>query len=395
MAIAKETDQTQARLRELGFDPQAAPDSALATLRQLRGTPGVSDGAIAHALGNIAATESAAMLAGMEAGATGTTRREIRRALFRLRQRGIAAPAPAAPVAAQPATGADSGLIALLSPADADGTRIAWLLKPRTGGGLKRLWGLVSETEGLLGATLDTLSRKEFRAERAEVERRAGTPFIDADWRLVDFILYDAYRHTPEARRGRVGNFLALRTEIIAASPPTEFTHPIYLEFTAAAAAEPSVDLMREPEVAAFQLPAAAVKPFADEVSNLNQSVIVLARVQQEERINTVVERALGELLTGDNGYRLRRHLEDSGYCFAHSGKPLQAGWAAAAAAIIRDGAELKRVAFFQTFMRAQLGALLAEKREQEQQETRLIMTPAEAMRARQAAQARMRQRPR
>lgn len=396
MAIAKETDQTEARLRELGFDPQATPGSALATLRQLRGTPGVSDGAIAHALGNIATAESAAMLAEMEAGATGTARREVRRALFRLRQRGIAAPAPAAPVAVQPAAGADSGLIALLSPADADGTRIAWLLKARAGGGLKRLWGLVSETEGLLGATLDTLSRKEFRAERAEVERRAGTPFIDAEWRLVDFILYDAYRHTPEARRGRVGNFLALRTEIIAASPPTEFTHPIYVEFAAAAAAgEPSVELMKEPEIAAFQLPASAVKPFADEVSSLNQSVIVLARVQQEERINAVVERALGELLTGDNSYRLRRHLEDTGYCFARSGKPQQAGWAAAAAAKIRDGAELKRLAFFQTFMRAQLGALLAEKREQEQQEPRLIMTPAEAMRARQAAQARMRQRPR
>jgi hypothetical protein len=152
---------------------------------------------------------------------------------------------------------------------------------------------------------------------------------------------------------------------------------------------------MREPEVAAFQLPAAAVKPFADEVSGLNQSVIVLARVQQQERINTVVERALTELLTGENSYRLRRHLEDSGYLFARSGKPQQAGWATAAAAKIRDGAELKRVAFFQTFMRAQLGALLAEKREQERQEPRLIMTPAEAMRARQAAQAPMRQRSR
>jgi hypothetical protein len=395
MAVAKETEQTEARLRELGFDPQTAPDSALATLRQLRGTPGVSDGAIAHALGSIATAESAAMLSEMEAGATGTARREIRRALFRLRQRGIAAPAPEAPVAAQPAAGADSALIALLSPADADGARIAWVLKPRAGGGLKRMWGLVSETEGLLGVTLDTLSRKEFRAERAEVERRAGTPFIDADWRLVDFILCEAYRRTPEARRGHVGNFLALRTEIIAASPPAEFIHPIYLEFAAATAVEPSVDLMREPEVAAFQLPAASVKPFADEVSGLNQSVIVLARVQQEERINGVVERALDELLTGDNSYRLRRHLEDTGYGYARSGKSQQAGWAAAAAAKIRDGAELKRVAFFQTFMRAQLGALLAEKREQEQQQPRLIMTPAEAMRARQAAQARMRQRPR
>jgi len=39
------------------------------------------------------------------------------------------------------------------------------------------------------------------------------------------------------------------------------------------------------------------------------------------------------------------------------------------------------------------LGALLVEKQEQEKRETRLIMTPAEAMHARQAAAARARQR--
>jgi len=45
--------------------------------------------------------------------------------------------------------------------------------------------------------------------------------------------------------------------------------------------------------------------------------------------------------------------------------------------------------------MRAQLGAILAEQQEQTPAEPRLIMTPAEAMRARQAAQARMRGRSR
>ena len=101
--------------------------------------------------------------------------------------------------------------------------------------------------------------------------------------------------------------------------------------------------------------------------------------------------RALGELIQGDNARRLRRHLEDTGYFFARTGKRAQAGWAAAAAAKLRDGTDLRHVAFFQIFMRTQLGAILAEQQEQAQQEPRLIMTPAEAMRARQAAQARMR----
>jgi hypothetical protein len=395
MAIAAKTEQTDAHLRELGFDPAAAPEEAIVRLRSLRGTAGVSDITIARALGAIHSAEAATTLAEMEPGASGATRREIRRALFRLRQRGIEAPSSAPVPSRTDEPSSEVGLSALLSPGDADGARVAWLVKSRAGGGLRRLWGLVSESEGLMAARLETLSRKELRADRGELEKRAGTALIEADWRLVDFILCDAYRRTPETQRGRVGNFLAIRAELVSSSPPTELDHPIYKELAPHAGDEPSPDLIKEPEIASFKLPETTVKPYADEVAGLRESVIVLNRMQQEERINNIVERALTDLLVGDNAHRLRRHLEDTGYYFAHSGRRGPAGFAMAAAAKIRDGAELRRIPFFQVFMRAQLGALLAEQQEQRQEEPRLIMTPAEAMRARQAAQARMRQRSR
>ena len=393
--MAKDTSQIDARLREGGFDPGAAPDRALATLRALRGQNGVTDAMIAHALGGIVAPDAAAMLVAIAGGASGGLRREIRRALFKLRQRGIEVPSAGAPTAPARASIGDSGLTGLLSPVDASGARIAWLLKARDGGGLRRLWCLVSDSEGLLGATLEPLTRKDYRADRAEIERRAGTTLVDADWRLVDFVLCEAYRRTPEARRGRVGNFLTMRTELIAGAPVVEFHHPIYDELATALATEPSVELMQEADVAAYRLPPAAIKPYADDATDLRQSVIVLSRAQQEERVGTVVERALTDLLVGDLAYRLRRHLEDTAYFFARTGKPAQAGWTAAAAARLRDGAGLKTSAFFRSFMRAQLGAVITEQHAKTADEPRLIMTPAEAMQARQAAQARMRQRSR
>jgi hypothetical protein len=91
----------------------------------------------------------------------------------------------------------------------------------------------------------------------------------------------------------------------------------------------------------------------------------------------------------------VQRHFEDTAYILARSGKTEAAGWTAAAAARLRAGVELKRLAFFRAFMRAQLGALIAEQREEAREEPRLIMTPAEAMRARQSAQARARGRAR
>jgi len=385
-----------ARLREAGFDPAAPPADAIAKLTALRGASAVSDGAIVRALASIATPESAAVLARMETLAAGALRRELRRALFKLRQRGIEAPRmePSThdvPIA--PAQASEIGLSALLSPADADGARVVWIVKARPGAGLKRLWGLVSERDGLFGITLAPLTRKELRHERAELEARAGVSLIDADWRVADFILCDAWHRTPESHRGEVRNFFALRTELIAQSPPTDLKHPVYDEFAAELAHEPSPDLMQEPEVAAWPIAPAIVKPYADEIAGLRNSVIVLSRVQQEDRVVTVVERAIAELLAGEIGRRLRRHLEDTAYYFARTGRRPQAAWAVAAAARLRDGADLKRSAFFQAFMRAQLGAIIAEEEQHQREEPRLIMTPAEAMRAQQAARARRQRR--
>jgi hypothetical protein len=392
MIPAKQTETTIAQLRELGFDPGAPPAAAVAKLASLRTS--ASEIAIARALGQIVAPEAAALLAEMEVGTSGGLRREIRRSLFRLRQHGIEAPvtAQAGTNARRPAQGG-MGLSGMMSIADADGARIVWMVKSRPGGGVKRLWGLLSERDGLLAVTAESLSRKDLRSDRAELEQRAGAPMVEADWRLADFILCEAYRRTADERRGRVGNFLSLRSEMVPAAPPAEFHHPVYDEFAAEAASDPPAELMNEPDIAAFKLPLEVIKPFADETAQLQQSTLVLNRMLQEERVNAVLERALGQLLTGDLAYRLRRRLEDTAYYFARTGKRRQAGWAVAAAAKLRDQVELKRIALFQLFMRAQLGALLTEQQEKQQEQPRLIMTPAEMMRARAAAQARMAQR--
>jgi hypothetical protein len=389
---AREIALEDAHLRDVGFDPAAAPTDAIAKLEALRGAIGVNEAAIVRALTKIATTESATLLVQMEARASGAARREIRGALFKLRQRGIEPPPPAVPVhTASTTPAAEPGLSALLSPADGAGARVIWIMKARPGAGLKRLWGLVSERDGLFGISLSSLTRKELRSERTQLERRAGVALIDADWHLADFILSDAYRRTPESQRGEVRNFFALRTELIAQSPPTELRHPIYDELAADLDREPSADLMKEPEIAAWTLAADSVKAYVDEIASLRNSVIVLSRIQQEERVVTVVERALARLLTGDTALRLQRHLEDTAYYFARTARRDQAASAVAAAAHLRDGADLNHAPFFQAFMRAQLGALIAEEEQHQREEPRLIMTPAEAIRAQQTARSRQR----
>ena len=395
MSILPETNLDDAKLIEAGFDAALAPADALAKLRELKGKPGIADGAIARALGMIADPRAAAMLTEMEAGAAGAIRREVRRALFKLKRRGIEAPAATAPAASAIHDNATekTEIAAMLSPIDSEGARIVWIVKPRAQGGVIRLWALISEREGLVGAQNTGLSRRELKSEREELERRAQVKLVDADWRVADFIACEAWRNTPQSRRGRVGNFLTLRSELIASPPPTELLHPVYAELAAEAAGEPSGELLKEPELLEWRIPDAILKPYVEEIARAGESVIVLNPLHKQERANAVIDRATAELLTGDNGRAVQRRLEDIAYYMARVGRRTQAGWAAAAAARLRDGIDVTRVLFFQAFIRTQLGTVAAAEQQKAEQEPRLIMTPAEAMRAREAQEARTRRR--
>jgi hypothetical protein len=394
LSKSPDTNHDDTKLLEAGFDPAAAPADAIAKLRELRGQPGVTDLATARALGGIADPAAAAMLAEMESGASGAIRREVRRALYKLKQHGIDAPSPPAATAPTASTPHDTDTErAMLSPIDGEGARIVWIVKPRVQGGVLRMWALISESDGLVGAQNTRLSRRELNSERDELERRAQVKLVDADWRVADFIACEAWRNTPESRRGQVGNFLALRSELITSPPPTELVHPVYSELAAEAAGEPSVELLKEPELLEWRLPDELLKPYVDEINEAGESVIVLSPAHKQERVNAVIDRATSELLAGDNGKRIQRRFEDIAYYLARVGRREQAGWAAAAAARLRDGIDATKVLFFQAFIRTQLGTIAAEEQQKAEEEPRLIMTPAEAMRAREAREARTRRR--
>jgi hypothetical protein len=385
----KDLDLNETRLLELGFDPAAPIPERIVKLRELRGKLGASDLAIAKALGEIEDSTAGDLLVEMEANATGALRREIRRAIYKLRQHGIEVREPEAEHKASSVAPAESGLTALMSPIDPEGAQIVWMIRARPRGGIVRLWGLISESQGLVGVQNHALNRRELKTQQEELEQQAGVKLIEVDPHLGDFILCDAYRRTSESARLKVGSFYALRTEITGAPLPTQLSHPIYAEFAKESAEEPSIDLLKEPEVLAFRIPVKDFEPYLEEVNRAQESVLVVSRTSQEDRILGAVEKAIGDLIAGERAERLRRRLEDTGLYLARTGRRQQAGWAAAAAAKLRDGADLKKVAFFRSLVQTQLGALMAQEAEHKREEPRLIMTPAEAIRAQEAARAR------
>lgn len=378
------------RMPDLGLPED--PAVAVEKLRSLRGEGGVGDEVIAAAAREIGDTAAAGLLAEMESSASGAARREIRRALFKLRQKGIEPP-PRPSAAPRPAVSiAEGNFTARISPVDGDGAQFVWIAKGRPGGGgVTSLWGLISERDGLASITLHRFSRREVKEQLQQFEQRTQMKLVEADWHLADYLLTDAYRRTPESKRRQVGDFLTLRAELIASAPPDQFEHPVYAEFADELARDPSPELAKQPEIAAALIPKEELAPYVAEVEEIRQSPLVLNRLQQEDRIGAVVTGAIGSLFAGERGAVLRRRLENIAYYLARSGKREEGSWAASAATRLREGADLAQVPFFVQLVRESFGLALSEQQEQAQQEPRLIMTPAEAMRAQAERQQRRR----
>lgn len=387
MKAGKETIGKPLPDLELPRDPEAAVDK----LRLLLSGGAVVKETIAIAAGGIAVPGAAELLAEMETSATGGLRREIRRALFKLRQKGIEPPARPSASASSVVPAADGNLSARISPVDADGAQFIWLSKGRAGGGVTSLWGLVSERDGLISVSMHHFSRREVREQLREFQERAQIRLVDADWRLADYLLTDAFRRTPEEKRTSVGDFLTLRAELIGRAPVEHFEHPVYAEFADELARDPSPELAKQPEIAAALIARDDLQPYLAEIQEIRQSPLVLNRMQQEERIDAVARNAVGQLFAGERGTILRRRLENIAYYLARSGKHEEGGWAASAAARLREGADLAQVPFFAQLARERLGLAFTEQVEQEKEQPRLIMTPAEAMRAQAQRQQRRR----
>jgi len=387
----KHSDPGVTQLRELGFDPAAPAAERLAKLRELRGKSPATDHAIGRALGEINDPGAAELLVEMEADATGAMRREIRRSIYKLRQHDIEVREPEISRGPQLTAPSETGLTGYMSPIDAEGAQIVWLVKARNQGGVTRLWGLISESEGLAGVQNHSISRRELKTQHDELEKQADVKLVEIDPQLADFILCDAYRRTPEGERGKVGTFYALRSEITGAPTPTELAHPIYSQLAEESAQEPALDLLKEPELQQYRIPPEQLQPYVEEVNRAEESMLVVSRSSREDRITSAIEKAIVEILRGERAMRLRRRLEDTALYMLKTGRRQQAGWAAAAAARMRDGADLKTVPFFKTLVQMQLGAILSAETERKQAEPRLIMTPAEALRVQQEQQARLR----
>ena len=375
-----------AALAALGIDADALSEGRLAADALLPLATGADAERLVAAIAELGSAGAGAALAALEPHVAGGTRRELRRGLYRLRQRGVVVPehAPPAPEAT-PRAEPEGDVEAFVSTHDGAGDRLLWLVRRQPGGGSLVVAAQVNEPGGLRDVQVVDMTRKQIRAVRQRLAREGGVRLVPAPWRVVDALLVEAHERTANRERGR--DYLRVRSQITAepAGAPAE---PVSRHAAAPDErdATASASLLGEPPFAAWAPDTGAVASFADEIGALRDSPIVLNELQQRERVRAVIRRAALSLYPAAT---LARRLEGTAYVLAESGKSAVARVALATATHLRtrpdDAGESP---FVIGLVERALGTLLSANvaRQSEERRSALVATPGEYLRARESS---------
>jgi hypothetical protein len=382
-------DEAAAILTRLGLDAHALSTGRTPPERLGELVGGAEGPALARALGELATPAVAATLVALEARATDrATRKEIRRSLYRLRQRGVAIPEAtvAAPAARVPVAPLAEGF---LSHVDGRGDRLAWIVRSLSGGGVLLIAAQLNEPEGLRDVQALEVARKALRAMRHRLEVEAKLRLVPADWRVVDALLVEAHERVGAPERAR--DYLRVRPQLTAdpARPPAEPASarvevPSAAETPTLAAA--ATALLEQPEIGSWLPGAEALAPFAEEIAGLRDSPLVLSQLQQQDRALDVVRRAVRALFPAPV---FVRRLEATAYVLAETGRPAAARQALAVARLLRERpGEVGDGGLFAALVQQALGGMLATAtaRREDEQRGSLVVTPGQFLRDRSSA---------
>lgn len=362
-----------------------APGAVAADLAPLIGRSTAADVAIANRLGACADEANVPLLAQIEqASADKLVHKEVKRARYRLEQRGVAQPV-AAPAAAPPATAVL--LEGYLSPVDGAGDQLVWLLKPRAGG-LLHLFAVINDPEGLREVESNVITRKALKSLREELWAKHEIRLVSADWQYCDFLLHRAFRWGRDRGTPIRGDYPALRAQLVRVPPAEDLPPLAWRHVSPAATADPALladsgQLFEQPELRTWAFSPEALRPFVDELENLRHSLIVLNEPQNEERSRTVVDRAIATLFAGEQRASYARRLCELAYIFAVTDRSDAARQALAVAQALADPARSpNQISLCDAMVRLSLAAVWQTETaaESERRGTALVVTPQQFM---------------
>jgi hypothetical protein len=332
-------------LRRSGLDLDHLTPALVSRLEEQWGTGRETDLAIIYSLGKIVDSGAAAALRRLENEVQDKDlKKEIRRSLFKLAQKGLAIPEEkrVEEKSAPPLLSRSPEIEAYMSPVDGGGGRLVWIVKPQAGHGLQTLQAMINDREGLQRIGGAHVRRKELRRMAEEIKKQHGITMVPVPWEYADMILYEGFEKAKAAGRSGLENFHELRSFVNTAKPKAQ-EHPVYQRLGVAdlregAWRELSRRLLDEPELRFWILDADWAAPFLEQLREAQTSRLVLNPMQKEERMAGIVRDAVKTLCTGETGKIMQRRMEDMAFYFGDAGRTELGKLALAVAQQIKEG---------------------------------------------------------
>jgi len=367
----------------------AEPLRALDALEPRWGSEPALEAAVVTLLGAAESADAGARLASLAArSADKGVKREIKRALYKLAQRGLwQAPAAAPPPATRDLLGpAEDEPEAWLSAIDPGGSRLVWMAR-RTASGMASLSALVNESAGLQEFYAGGTTRKALRQAQRELAAKSGIQLVEAPWAHVDALLGQAV--AIGADPAQAAEVARVRREVVPhppSSPPRAPVDALVDRATAAsdeAALAQSATALGERELAGWLLPREWIDPALANIEEAQDSLVIISPQQREERLRGALERAADEAFAASERRELfAARLEETAYLLARRGQPALARALVAASVAARAGRKVAEVPILAQLAARSFGLAFEIRAEKARDESRssLIVTPQQAL---------------
>ena len=316
-------------------------------------------------------------------------KREIKRALYKLAQRGLwkEPEAPPPPSTQQLLGPPEDEPEAWVSAIDPSGSRLLWMARRIGSGDMASMSAMVNETVGVQEFYAGGTTRKSLRQAQRDLGERNGVQLVEAPWQHVDALLQRAV--AIGAKPEQAAEIARARREIVphpAATPPAPPVDALVDRAAAAAdaaALDGSVRALGEREVGAWLLPRPWVEPALGALDEAQSSVVIVSPQQQEERARDAVQRAANEIFAPAERRELfATRFDETAYLFARRGHLDLARALVAAAEATRGGRPIGEIPVLAQITAASLAlaAQIRQRQAREEKGSSLIVTPQQAL---------------
>jgi hypothetical protein len=267
-----------------------------------------------------------------------SVQKEIKRALFRLKQKGMVIPEAAHPEKApsplkriEPAEP-----YVYVGPVDGSGSRVLFIALPRIPKGYDIGMGVVSDVEGLLEFISGTYSKKQMK-EVKSMFFESVDPLVETTLSHAATILEGIHTQEGLDRTDAANNYLQLRPLLLEKTALLE--RPVIYDFIPEEniSHESLTDsriqkLLDHKLLESWIVQPEEIEPIMEEIRKTEESPILISEAQKTERIEEIKEKAVSDLYSEPKRDRLKNRLEETAYVFFKLGEEEYARLSLAAA---------------------------------------------------------------